>query len=71
MTTNTFTCGTFFLESHPEDLFGYRERQMQKALRSIGLRNGLIVYHCMGDVAKLHLYGDYIGDYSFAKAAFI
>ncbi len=71
MKTNTFTCGTFFVESHPEDLFGYKERRIQKALRAIGLQSGLITYHYQNDTAKLYLHGKYIGDYSFVKAAFI
>ena len=71
MKANTFTCGTFFVESHPEDLFGSKERYIQKALRAIGLQAGLITYHYQGDVAKLYLHGNYIGDYSFERAAFI
>lgn len=58
-----FPAGCFFLEQHPEDLCGCRERELQTALRDIGYISGVVCWQAVEGVFHILLDGKPFGDY--------
>lgn len=63
--------GCFFIEQHPEDLCGRRERELQAALIDLGYLSGKVCWQAVEGLVNVMLDGRHLGYYDPVERRFL